>query len=91
MKTCSRFYLLCECPNREYKSKSVDYCDWCLFYGDMLIYCNDFNVLRRSSKFMKIVRVFGLFLRIINYWNRVNKKEVGDFFSSMPSFDQLCL
>ena len=57
----------------------------------MLIYYDDFNTTRPSSKVTRIVWIFDLFFRIINYWNDVNRKMVDDFFEFVPVYDHLYL
>ena len=49
-------YLLCQCPNLEYKSELCGFCDWCLFYNDLVTFSGEFNDIRASSKVMRIVR-----------------------------------
>ena len=66
-ETCEKFFYFCKCTNWEYKSDMVKFCDWCLFYKDMMTFSADFNKIRLCSKIFKLVDVFDLFFRIINF------------------------
>ena len=39
-------YLLCQCPNFEHKSDLRSFCDWCLFYKDLVTFSGEFNNIR---------------------------------------------
>ena len=69
-KACYKMIYFCKCPNWEYKSEIVNFCNWCLFYKDMWTYSGEFIELTEK---VKIVDAFYLFFRIINYWISINK------------------
>ena len=60
-ETCEKVFYFCKCPNWEHKSEIVNYCDWRLFYKDMMIFLTDFNAIRNCSSVFKIVDVFHFF------------------------------
>ena len=80
-------YLFCECPTWQYGSKLYNYCDWCLFYRDMVTYCAELNNISWSTRIIKIIRVLDLFYRIANYWNSVNRTVVDGYFQAMKILD----
>ena len=63
----------CNCPKWKYKTSVKKFCDWCLFYKDMVKFSADFNKIRLHVKIFKLVNVFNLFINIINYWCSLNK------------------
>lgn len=91
MVTCEKVFCFCKYLSWEYKCDMVNFCDWCLFYKDIVTYLTNFAKIRLSSNFLKIADVFDLFFWIINYWCSVNKQVVDDFFSLLPTFNHMCL
>ena len=45
-RVSSCVYLLCQCPNFEHKSDLRSFCDWCLFYKDLVTFSGEFNNIR---------------------------------------------
>ena len=78
--TGEHVFLLCKYLNQEYKSKMKKFCDWCLFYKNLMTFCGEFNDLRQRSDTFNIEDVFDLYFRILNYWCTVNKKIFDNFF-----------
>ena len=66
----------------------VTFCDWCLFYKDMVTFSADFNKIHLCSTIFKLVDAYDLSFRIINYYCFVNEKVVDDCFSPLPTFNQ---
>ena len=80
-------YLFCECTTWQYGSELYNYCDWSLFYRDMVTYCAELNNISWSTRIIKIIRVLDLFYRIANYWNSVNRTVVDGYFQAMKIRD----
>ena len=80
-------YLFCKCPTWQYGSKLYNYCDWYLFYRDMVMYCAELNNISWSTKIIKIIRALDLFYRIVNYWNSLNMTVVDNYFETIKTRD----
>ena len=59
---CEKVFYFCKCPNREHTSEMVNYCDWGLFYKDVITFSTVFNKIRNCSSIIKIANIFDLFL-----------------------------
>ena len=90
-ETCQMVPYFCNCPKWKYEIGVNKFCDWCLFYKDMVTFSADFNKVRSHTKIFKLVNTFNLFINIIDYRCSVNKQVVDDFFSLLPTFDRVCL
>ena len=66
-ETCRNVCHFCECPIWQYGSKMDNFCDWRFFYKDMVTFSQELDELRWDRKIFKILDVFDLFFRIINY------------------------
>ena len=82
-ETSEKVFYFFKCPNWKHKFKMVSYCDWCLFYKDMMIFSTDFNKIRNYSSIFKIVDA-------LNYWCILNKQVFDDFYL-LPTFNHVFL
>ena len=87
LNACENVYLLCQCPMWQYDGELINFWDWCLFHEDTVSCCSEFNDITRQSKFVRIVRYFDRFFKILSHWNSVNKKVVDDYFETMKTRD----
>ena len=62
--TCEKSFWFCQYPRYCYDSEMKQRCEWCLFYGDVLIFYHEFNDLTSTSKIFEIIEVFTHFIRI---------------------------
>ena len=88
-ETCEKAFYFCKWKNWEHKSNMINFHDWCLLYKDMVTFSADFNEIRLCNKIFKLVDVFSLFFRIMNYWCSVSKQVVDEFFSLLPTFNHI--